>query len=40
MENYAKIVKEVNDTQVLPEEILSYHVYCYSDDTEEIRIAA
>ena len=40
MEEYAKIVKEVNDTQVLPEEILSYHVYRYSEDTKEITIAA
>lgn len=40
MEGYAKIVREVNDTQVLPEEVLSYHVYRYSEDTEELTIAA
>lgn len=39
MEEYAKIVREVNDKQVLPEEILSYHIYHYSDDTGEITIA-
>ena len=39
MKDYAKIVREVNDTQVLPEEILSYHIYRYFDDTGEITIA-
>lgn len=38
-EEYARIVKDVNDTQVLPEEILSYHVYRYSEDTEELTVA-
>lgn len=38
--NYAKMVQEVNDTHVLPEEILSYHVYRYSQDTGNITIAA
>lgn len=38
-EEYARTVKDVNDTQVLPEELLSYHVYRYSEDTEAVTIA-
>lgn len=36
----AKIVREVNDTQVAKEEILSYHVYRYDRENENIAIAA
>ena len=36
----ARIVKDVNDTQLAPEEILSYHVYRYSRLTGEVSIAA
>lgn len=36
----AKIVREVNDTQVAKEEILSYHVYRYDRKNENIAIAA
>ena len=39
-EGLAGIVKEVNDTQLAPEEILSYHVYRYSRLTGEVSIAA
>lgn len=33
------MVKEVNDTQVMPEEILSYEVYRYYRETGELRVA-
>lgn len=36
----AEIVREVNDTQVAKEEILSYHVYRYDRKNENIAIAA
>ncbi len=36
----AKMVREVNDTQVDMEERLSYHVYVYSRDEETLRIVA
>lgn len=36
----AKMVREVNDTQVDREERLSYHVYVYSRDEETLRIVA
>lgn len=36
----AEIVKEVNDTQVKPQEILSYHVYSYNRQTGKVVIAA
>ena len=36
----AEIVREVNDTQVAKEEILSYHVYRYDRKNENITIAA
>lgn len=36
----AGIVREVNDTQVAESDILSYHVYHYCNETEEITIAA
>lgn len=36
----AQIVREVNDTQVKNDEILSYHVYRYSRKSGEIAIAA
>lgn len=39
-EGLAGIVKEINDTQLEPQEILSYHVYRYSRRTGEITIAA
>ena len=31
-----KIVRDVNDTQVRPDEILSYHVYRYHRNTETV----
>ena len=37
-EELAVIVKDINDTQLAPEEILSYHVYRYSRLTGEISI--
>lgn len=37
---FAAMVQEVNDTQVEEDEILSYHVYRYYRETEEIVIAA
>ena len=39
-EGLAKMVREVNDTQVDREERLSYHVYVYSRDEETLRIVA
>ncbi len=36
----AKMVREVNDTQVDREERLSYHVYVYSRDEETLRVVA
>ena len=36
----AKMVREVNNTQVDREERLSYHVYVYSRDEETLRIVA
>ena len=39
-EGFAGIVKEVNDTQLEPQEILSYHVYRYSRTAEKVEIAA
>lgn len=36
--NIIDIIKEVNDTQVDPEEILSYSVYFYDMEAEEIKI--
>ena len=39
-EGLAKMVREVNDTQVDREERLSYHVYVYSRDEEMLRIVA
>lgn len=36
----AEMVKEVNDTQLVPEEILSYHVYRYVRLTGEVIVAA
>lgn len=38
-EGLADIVREVNDTQVEANEILSYHVYLYRRDTNEVVIA-
>lgn len=37
---FAEIVRDVNDTQVLPQEVLSYHVYRYHRQAEEITIEA
>ncbi len=34
-----QMVREVNDTEVAPDEILSYEVYLYDRDTGEIKIA-
>lgn len=34
-----QMVREVNDTEVAPDEILSYEVYLYNRDTGEIKIA-
>lgn len=39
-ESLAAMVKEVNDTQVLPNEILSYHVYKYERQSGKLLIAA
>lgn len=36
----AEIVRSVNDTQLRPYEILSYHVYRYSRDTETLSVVA
>lgn len=36
----AELVRDVNNTQLQPEEILSYHVYRYSRDTEMLSIEA
>lgn len=36
----AEMVRDINDTQLRPYEILSYHVYRYSRDTETLSIAA
>ena len=36
----AKMVREVNDTQVDVEERLSYHVYMYNRDEEALQIVA
>lgn len=35
-----KLIKEVNDTEVIPEEILSYSLYYYDKKMDEVRIAA
>lgn len=34
-----EMIKEVNDTQLLPEEILSYSLYYYDREHDEVRIA-
>lgn len=34
------MIREINDTQVANEEILSYNLYCYRQETGEIEIAA
>ena len=36
----AKIVRDINDTQVPKDEILSYHVYKYDKQTETMMIVA
>lgn len=36
----AQMVREVNNTQLEETEILSYHVYRYYADTEEVAIVA
>ena len=36
----AEIVREVNDTQVMPSDILSYHVYRYEKETGKLEIIA
>ncbi len=38
--NLALIVREVNDTQVIETEILSYHVYHYNSENGEVTITA
>jgi hypothetical protein len=40
LENLVNMVREVNDTQVAEQEILSYHVYRYEGATGRITIAA
>jgi hypothetical protein len=40
LKDLVEIVRTVNDTDVLEQEILSYHVYRYSRETGEITIAA
>lgn len=40
IQGLSQIVREVNDTQVAANEILSYHVYCYSKNTGKVVIAA
>lgn len=35
-----ELIKEVNDTEVIPEEILSYSLYYYDQKMDEVRIAA
>ncbi len=40
LKELADIVRTVNDTEVLEQEILSYHVYRYSRETGEVTIAA
>ena len=39
-ENFAEIVRYVNHTQVLPQDVLSYHVYRYHIQTGEMTIEA
>lgn len=39
-EEFAAVVREVNDTQVLPQEVLSYHVYRYHSQTDEMTVEA
>lgn len=36
----ADMVQEVNDTNLSPDEILSYHVYCFDRSTRKLSIAA
>ena len=38
VKNLAEIVENVNNTQLEPEEILSYHVYRFDSKTENISI--
>ncbi|MCI9390741.1 MAG: hypothetical protein HFH54_13965 [Lachnospiraceae bacterium] len=40
LKDLVEIVRTVNDTDVLEQEILSYHVYRYSRETGEVTIAA
>jgi hypothetical protein len=40
VEELVQLVQAVNDTQVAPNEILSYHVYQYSSQADEITIVA
>jgi hypothetical protein len=40
LENMLNTVREVNDTQILSQDILSYHVYRYEGATGRISIAA
>lgn len=36
METYSNMVREVNETQVEPEEVLSNHAYFFNKETCEI----
>lgn len=40
VQQLAEMVKEVNDTQVAPDEVLGYAVYRYNRETGEIEVAA
>lgn len=40
VQDIAKMVKDVNDTELRPDELLSYHVYEYNRETEKVSIAA
>lgn len=40
IEKLRQMVKEVNDNEVAPEEILGYEVYRYNRETGEVEVAA
>lgn len=40
IEELRQMVKEVNDNEVAPEEILGYEVYRYNRETGEVEVAA
>lgn len=39
LEELREMVKEVNDNQLAPEEILGYEVYRYNRETGEVEVA-